>query len=498
MNNTYKIALKINKRYYFAELIKKLVLIEKDDYQKKLLIQYLLHYNCTHVMGRYSDSMLENEIIKLGRKYVNFKPTEEVCPNTVLFVMTKVASIGGHTSLVNNWIQFDSNHIYSIILTDCTYDDVPDFLKESVKQSGGQIIILYGKNEYTKAERLLNISQRFERVILCSHMYDIIPVLAYSNKNFDTPVYFYNHANFLFSIGLSVSDCFLTLCYYDTIKAVKYRGAVNVHTLPYPTMTIEMDNKLRQKPREDVREKIAQKYNLNNLRYLVVSMGDDFKYKKICNYDFQQFVIDFVKEAPEGTYFLIIGADSNSKRWQDMKRKTKGHAIALGRLERKQVSRILYSADMYVISFPMEGAGAYEASNYNVPVYGLNITNRTKNIYNKQIMFSSIAEMKKVMLDVVKKNKNISKMPHLYDTRYHFCNPNWINDMNKVFGQKIIHKVHKFKDKKIISKEEIINYQLLKNTNMYPFYDSKLLRTRYKFLITLLLCFLGDYYGKKE
>ena len=75
-----------------------------------------------------------------------------------------------------------------------------------------------------KAEKLANLSEEFERIILFTHMNDIIPILAYSNPGWKIPIYFYNHADFRFSYGFRISDAVLNLGQFDVDKSIRYRG----------------------------------------------------------------------------------------------------------------------------------------------------------------------------------------------------------------------------------------------------------------------------------
>ena len=67
-------------------------------------------------------------------------------------------------------------------------------IKEIVEHSGGACIYLSG-SYMERALKLLEISEGFYRVLLFTHMEDIIPVIAYSNPRWKRPVYFYNHAD---------------------------------------------------------------------------------------------------------------------------------------------------------------------------------------------------------------------------------------------------------------------------------------------------------------
>lgn len=491
MKSVQTIKRKVNRRYMYAEFIKQLIRSENDDIQKLLLIKYLLHYNCTHITGRYSDSYLEREIIRLGRKHVCFLPYQRPEKNTVLMVMTGAASIGGHTGLVNNWISFDSSRTYSVVLTN--YSQIPDFLENSVKKSGGRITILHGKNDYARAERLLQISQRFEKIVLFTHMYDVVPLMAYSNVNWRIPIYFYRHANFLFSVGLAISDCLLTLCEYDLKKTIYCTGASNVERLDFPTNVIAAEPELLQMNKSDIKVSIREQYGLADMERLIISMGDDFKFKKIVGYDFQEFVIQLLEKAPADVYFLIIGADKNAERWKKLERKTKGHGVAVGRLERNEVSRLLYAADIFVTSFPMEASGAEEAWMYGVPVFNLNITNRLKGYYNDKTCYRDVEHMSKDILKTLDFPDSY-EITELMSKSTHDSKEDWLNDLDNIFAVERVHKIHMFKPRKVIGKEEVINAQLLNKMNLYPFQDLDYMKLRDKYKIILRI--LEHIWGK--
>ena len=82
-----------------------------------------------YVTGVYSSNRLENEIIKIGEK-IQFSPTAKPQKGNVLQVMTAAGNGGGHTSIVNNWIQWDRGRQYSLVLTDMDYQEIPSLFSQ--------------------------------------------------------------------------------------------------------------------------------------------------------------------------------------------------------------------------------------------------------------------------------------------------------------------------------------------------------------------------------
>mgnify|MGYP007102608520 CR=1 FL=1 len=124
-----------------------------------------------------------------------------------------------------------------------------------------------------KAEKLANLSEEFERIILFTHMNDIIPILAYSNPGWKIPIYFYNHADFRFSYGFRISDAVLNLGQFDVDKSIRYRGVkkIRVYNMQFPGMgEFEQEKDRIVINRDKLRKKINCKYGLKQNDKLVV------------------------------------------------------------------------------------------------------------------------------------------------------------------------------------------------------------------------------------
>ena len=118
-----------------------------------------------------------------------------------------------------------------------------------------------------KAEKLANLSEEFERIILFTHMNDIIPILAYSNPGWKIPIYFYNHADFRFSYGFRISDAVLNLGQFDVDKSIRYRGVKKNQSvyMQFPGMgEFEQEKDRIVINRDKLRKKINCKYGIKN------------------------------------------------------------------------------------------------------------------------------------------------------------------------------------------------------------------------------------------
>lgn len=455
----------ILRNYHYTEEIKRLIALQRDDNQRLLLIKYLLYYHSNHVTGRYSDEWIEQQIIQLADRHIQYNPREHVKDYGILHVMTAAAVIGGHTALVNNWISFDTSRRYSIVFTEMKPNDVPIFLRQAVQKSGGSIYYLHGRDDYRKAEELLRLSEHFEKIILDIHMYDMVPLMAYSRKQWKIPVYFYNHANFLFSIGVSVADCYLTLCTYDAAKARRFRGAHNVHVLKMPQKVIHMNEDEMTEDKEEIKRSLCARYCFPENSKIILSMGDDFKYKKIDRYDFADFARRLIGRLPEDVYFFLIGPNPEKARWKKLEKDTGGRVRALGPQLRDEVSRWMKCADAYITSFPMASAGRYEANKYRVKSFTLRTINRICGFGG----FPIYDDEGQLIQAVCSHMSGLEQYVHNDWTKgeYEYNKNAWNGKVDKVFGQPLRHQTVPFESRLVISDEELINVQLIETKYIF-------------------------------
>lgn len=450
-----EVKLRINKNYACISELETFIDLQSTEEEKLQLISLIGQMYSEYVTGVYASNTLEKRILEIG-KNIHFSPKKSVQKSQILIVMSGAGYIGGHTLLVHNWIKRDRLNHYSIVFTAMSALNVPPFIKTVVEESGGSIFCLAG-TDMEKAEKLLELSQDFEKVLLFTHMEDMIPVLAYGNKEWKTPVYFYNHADFRFSFGFSVSDVVLNLYEFDVDKTIRYRGIDKAKSV-YMQFPVKKrgDKPTGDLDKQTVRNCIHKKYGIDNAK-LVVSMGADFKYENIIGYEFNSFVAGLLEQSKEKINFLIIGANQDNTKWQQLEEKTQGRARALGQLPREEARELIAAADLYITSFPMMASGRDMAEMAGVPWLCLNIIGRVA-VKDDIRNVSSVAELTERSLDVLSGNKK----PYLENAGNDvWSGEKWLKEWKNICEKVNSHERKAFYPKRHIEKQEYVNCQLM-------------------------------------
>ena len=448
---------RIDKNFECLCALEKLILLQEDDIKKLELISLIGVMYSEYITGIYASDRLEKYIIDIANrksliKLENFKRQK----NHVLIVMSKAYYVGGHTALVHNWIKWDDKRNYSIVFTDSNRLDIPQFLEEDVSEAGGKIYCLKG-NLLEKGKALADFSQEFDRVLLFTHMNDVVPVIAYGVKDFNVPVYLYNHADFRFSYGFTVADAVLNLCEYDLDKTERFRGVQNENIcIPFPKQGKMDVNNINI----DVK-KIRDKYGIAINDKLIVSMGADFKYENIIGYEFDSYIEKLLDNySEEKVFFLIIGANPRRKKWIDLEERTGGRAKALGTLERDEAEKIIGASNLYIVSFPMVAAGRAIAEEHNIPSLCLNIIGRDTDV-NDVRTANTIDELIQKSIEALSGDRNKYLNLNKDDT---LNKDQWNEKWQDVYERDAIHQIQKIYPQRRIEKQEYVNCQLMQES----------------------------------
>ncbi len=450
------VEVRIDKNYNCIKELEKSVSPQNTDEENLEIITFIGLMYTMYITGIYSSFFLEQKIIEIGKK-IRFFPSNEPEDGQILIVMSQCGALGGHTVLVHNWIKWDDENQYSIVFTERDGFSVPQFIRDVVRDSGGKITYLSG-SYIEKAMELLELSQNFQRILLLTDMFDIIPILAYSNENWELPVYFYNHADFRFSFGFSVSDVVLNLFKFDVDKTIRYRGINEKRSiyLQFPGQS-KLDIKSVEMKKKDDRRIVKERYGVKESEKLIVSMGEDFKFNNVIGYEFDTYVDEVLKHSNDESSFLIIGADKTKEKWIRLAKKTNGKGRALGRLPREEAEQLISVADVYIISFPMGAAGRVDAEKALVPWLRLDIYGRGVEKRDVRVA-ESVEELVEKTLDVLSGNGKQYLPMRNTDV---WTKQKWKSEWTKIYGSMTDHDVYSFQPERHIEKQEIINCQLM-------------------------------------
>lgn len=448
---------RINRNHACIKELENQIPLQETREKKLKLLSFIGIMYSWYVTGIYSSNDLEQQIIDLGNE-ITFHSVSEPQNDRLLIVMTQASASGGHTLLVHNWIKWDTKRTYSIVFTDMNEQNIPVFIKKAVEISGGELFFLSG-TEVEKARELLEVSQKFSRILLFNHMEDVIPILAYSNKNWKIPVYFYNHADWRFSFGFSVSDVILNLFPFDVDKTVRYRGIplpYCIH-LQFPGMGKMEEEETKKQDKKEIRRWIYETYHIAEGEKLIVSMGYGYRYKSILDYDFGSYVKEVIKQSGCPCRFLIIGPDRTEKEWVCLEQDTQGKARALGILPRDVAEQLISGADLYVLSFPQGSSGKSAAEQAGVPCLWLNIVGRGMDQSDIRSA-ESVSELVEKTLDVLNgKGDQYQVSPDLW----RWSRTEWVQRWEDILERFSVHDVHTFHPQKRIERQEYVNCQVL-------------------------------------
>ena len=292
-------------------------------------------------------------------------------------------------------------------------------------------------------------------------MYDIIPNLAYGNKEWRAPIFLYNHANFKFSFGYQIADVILNLCDYDLKKSVNNRGILNREhnmILQFPNGGKIVEQNAKALMKYTGKENIRKKYEIPPQKKLVVSMGDGFKFTNIIGYSFNRFVCKLISERVNNDIqFVIIGPNPKEKNWRKLEEITRGKAKAIGYVRREEANEIIAMADLYITSFPMMASGTSIAEENGVPYLFMSVTGREIENYGNNAV-STVEELLQKSNEILDGNKE--KYMGTYYKKI-LNQEQWCNKWHKIADSITVHKGQQIYPQRLIGTEEIVNCQLM-------------------------------------
>lgn len=316
--------------------------------------------------GLFVSPELEQVLLEIGRKVIPSHPhhrknnSASGKPKNILHVATSVQSIGGHSKMIGRWIQQDSDRCHSLVLTRQPRKEVPIPITDAVNNSGGKI---YKLNQtmgsiVSWAKKLWEIAAAADIVVLHIHNYDVIPIIAFANKEQSPPVILLDHADHAFWLGAGISDVVANLRESGMHLAQQRRGIEAKRNLLLPTI-------LEPIHRELSREEAKQKLGFAKDSIILLSIARAPKYKTIDGMSYADAHVQLLKKHEKAT-LIVVGA-GNRKDWSQAIAQTQGRIIA--HPEREDTAVFYQAADIYVDSFPfISTTSLLEAGSYGVPL----------------------------------------------------------------------------------------------------------------------------------
>jgi hypothetical protein len=197
-------------------------------------------------------------------------------PRKILHIGTSMVSIGGHSKMLRRWINEDLNRSHSLVLTRQCPNPIPKELSDAVSNSHGEIYTLNNRigGIISWAKQLSKLASAFDLVVLHIHNYDVIPIIAFANKEQSPPIMFLDHADHIFWLGASISDLVISLRESGMEIVRQRRGIEEKRNVLLPI-------KLEPIHRKISRIEAKRQLNLPDDSILILSIARGVKYKTI-------------------------------------------------------------------------------------------------------------------------------------------------------------------------------------------------------------------------
>jgi hypothetical protein len=223
-------------RVWFQKALSDATLSAKTDHDQLVALEVAARFAAGTGTGLLRSSYLEQSLNRFASK---FKTTRPPSRRGVLHVFSTPYEAGGHTRVVERWILSDKFSVeHSIVVTEPVTREISVGLTRAVAGAGGQVFIMDLKQDVLeRAFFLRSLAQRFDFVILHTHMHDVVPTIAFGVESFEVPVIFFNHADHRFSVGMSIASLIAETRSWGAKRSAMCRGIANPFVLGIPSAT---------------------------------------------------------------------------------------------------------------------------------------------------------------------------------------------------------------------------------------------------------------------
>ncbi len=273
----------------------------------------------------------------------------------ILQVGTQMASVGGLTKMLGQWVKADSAREHSLVLTQ-QRGPVPAFVHEAF--AGRVEFLNHRPGSFIEwALRLREVARDYDAIILHTHCEDVVPLLAFAEPGTHPPVLVLNHADHLFWFGPSI--CHLSINLRDAAQdlAIARSGIDPARNILMPTLS---ESIVRTRSREEAKKELG----IDPKTTLMVSVARKLKYRSMHGQTFADIHAPLL-EKHRNAMLLVVGA-GEPEDWTPVRERVGDRLRSTPELPNPKV--YFEAADIYVDSFPfVSSTSLMEAAGYGIP-----------------------------------------------------------------------------------------------------------------------------------
>lgn len=309
----------------------------------------LVKFAANNYTSYYYSEPVEKYFLNKAKRRLRPAPAQPVVPKSVLHVMTAAFLTGGHTRIVERWIDSapdDEEHCV-VLIRQRHKNEIPQRLKDVVENKHGALHLFpYWLPKLWKAQKLKNLAAGFDIIVLHQNMTDPVPLMAFGTPDFQRPVILFNHAGHRFWLGRNATDLVIDIIEEQQSITLQKRGIVNSRLVELP-----YDRKHDASEEHD-RSSLRRAIGLDLESSVIVSMASAYKYTPVLEFDFPRMLGD-IMQTDRRIQAMIIGVEPGARLgWDGLEKKFGGRIRLLGVIPYEQVGNYLRAADLYIDSFP--------------------------------------------------------------------------------------------------------------------------------------------------
>lgn len=290
--------------------------------------------------------ILERHFGSLGCAFFHINPSDK----RTAVLATQLYSSGGHTRLVSNIAKALPERFFDVFVS----RGVPQEL--DAKNCSANLIVVKGGFSYRELiESLFRKLVEYNDILIAIHPHDIcsaIAVQAVRARNPNVTVRYLNHADHVFSYGISSEVLQLEISAYGYYINAKRAIPINSTFIGVPIFKTDKGF-------------IADEEQGKRIEHLrLFSSGSSFKYKPSDHYSFQSLVSEILRANPKALMTIVGPTPLIDWWWWKLMVSYPKRLSIRRRLRYQEYVRLLDGADIYIDSSPCTGGTAYSEAYY--------------------------------------------------------------------------------------------------------------------------------------